>query len=60
MREDLMSNTEEATYQSLDIVNCAVAATILDETDNFDYGYEDLYSQETESNDVITDVYGKR
>ena len=55
MDEDLISSSEEVvTYQNLDIVNCAVATTILAADDGeenhgsavFDYTYEEFYNNQ--------------
>ena len=56
MNDEVISSSEEAnsgsvTYQNLDIVNCAVATTILaenDETAVFDYAYEEFYNNNHE------------
>ena len=65
MNEELISSSEEVvTYQNLDIVNCAVATTILTAEENnanesavFDYTYEaEFYNhQEFPETVVITE-----
>ena len=44
MNEHVISSSQEVTYHNLDIVDCAVASTILDDTDTQGDNYAFQYS----------------